>query len=132
MSSTSASSSVVAVVTSAATVSDRGSLRIADKVVERIARQSALENGRVVAVGGRLEQVVGNRYPRVSANVAGDRVRVDLEIAITWPAPADDVSREVRTAVSERVGELTGMQVDAVDVRVAHFAPPLSQDRSVR
>lgn len=131
-SSTSANCSVAAVVTSPPAAEDRGSLHIADRAVERIARQSALETGTVVATGGRIDQVVGNRYPRVSAKVAGDRVRVGLDIAITWPAATATVTSEVRSHVAYRVGELTGMQVDAVDVNVAQFAPSGSGIRSVQ
>jgi len=101
---------------------DRGTLHIADHVVELIAGRAALEVDRVVATGGRLDQVVGHRYPRVSTTIAGQRVRVGVKVALTWPAPVAAVVQDVREVVRTRLAEMTGMQIDTVDVTVAEFA----------
>jgi len=97
----------------------RGSLVIADSVVERIAAIAAGEVAGVVKAGSGLDQVLGHRYPKVSATIAGHRVRIFVEIAAAWPYPLGQVSGQVRVAVGERISELTGDQVDAVDVFVA-------------
>lgn len=102
---------------------DRGTLHIADHVVERIAGHAALEVDRVVATGGRLDQVVGHRYPRATTTIAGQRVRVGVKVALTWPAPVAAVLEDVRDVVRTRLAEMTGMQIDVVDVTVAEFAP---------
>ena len=102
---------------------DRGTLHIADHVVERIAGHAALEVAGVVATGGRLDQVVGHRYPRVSTTIAGRRVRVGVKVALTWPAPVETVVQNVRDVVRTRLAEMTGMQIDTVDITVAEFAP---------
>lgn len=103
---------------------DRGTLHIADHVIDRIASHAALQVDRVVATGGRLDQVVGHRYPRATSTVAGRRVRVGLEVALTWPAPVAAVTQNIREVVRTRLEEMTGMQIDTVDITVSQFASP--------
>lgn len=97
----------------------RGALEIADRVVQRIAAHTARGVAGVVSSGSGLDQVLGHRYPKADATVAGDRARVDVEIAVAWPHPLGEVSAQVRDTVARRVQELVGLRVDAVDVRAA-------------
>lgn len=97
----------------------RGNLVIADSVVERIAAIAAGEVEGVVKAGSGLDQVMGHRYPKVSATIAGRRARIKVEIAVAWPHPLGKVSGRVREVVRDRVTDLAGVQVDAVDVHAA-------------
>lgn len=105
---------------------ERGRLSIADRVVEHIAELAARQVDGVATTGSSLERAVGRQYPRAEAHVAGHRVRVVLQIAVTWPAALPQVAAAVRDSVAERVATLVGMHVDAVDVsaaKVVHAQP---------
>lgn len=92
---------------------------MADRVVERVARIAAAEVDGVVPRGSGLDGLLGHRYPRAEATVAGDRTRVHVEVAVGWPLPLAQVASAVRARVTERLGELVGLVVDAVDVTAA-------------
>jgi len=99
--------------------------------VERIATIAAGEVEGVVRAGSGLGQVLGHRYPKANATVAGNSARIEVEIAIAWPHPLGQVCRQVRDEVRDRVTELVGLQVDAVDVTAAKVmhAPEPEQRR---
>ncbi len=105
----------------------RGRLVVADRVVERIATIAAREVPGVTPAGSALGRAVGRRYPKADAQVAGDRVRITVEVAVAWPASLVDVTAGVRDIVRSRLGELAGLQVDTVDViaaKVVHEDAP--------
>src|SRR4051794_14458373 len=97
----------------------RGRLDIAERAVERIATQVASQVSGVADVGSTLERAVGRQYPKASAQVAGDRATLDLEIAVAWPAPLAGVTGTVREQVRSRLYELAGLHLDAVNVVAA-------------
>lgn len=101
---------------------ERGGLHVAGKAIERIATHAAQRVGGVTPTGSGLERMVGRKLPRASSTVAGDTVRLSLDIAATWPSVAGDVARAVRSEVAQQVGYLTGLSVAAVDVTVAKYA----------
>lgn len=77
--------------------------------------------------GSALGRAVGRRYPKADAQVAGDRARITVEVAVAWPASLVDVTAGVRDIVRSRLGELAGLQVDTVDViaaKVVHEDAP--------
>ena len=97
----------------------RGHLAIANRVVERIATVAAGQVQGVAPAGSGLDQVLGHRYPKTNATVAGNRARIHVEIAVAWPHPLGQVCGQVRDEVRDRLTELTGLRVDAVDVTAA-------------
>lgn len=97
----------------------RGRLVIADRVVEKVASIAAAEVEGVVASGSGLGGLFGHRYPRADATVAGERARVHVEVAVSWPMPLAQVAAAVRQQVGRRLDELVGLAVDAVDVTAA-------------
>lgn len=97
----------------------RGTLVIADSVVERIAAIAASAVRGVISTGSGLDQVLGHRYPKVNATISGRRARIRVDIAVAWPSPLGQVCGQVRDEVHHRVTELAGIQVDAVDVHAA-------------
>ncbi|MPQ96635.1 hypothetical protein GB931_01600 [Modestobacter sp. I12A-02628] len=88
----------------------RGSLTLVDRVVERVAAQAATEVSRTGAP-------VRDR-PAVTARVDGDVAVLALSLALPWPSPVAQLSRDVRGHVVARVAELTGVRAVQVDVRV--------------
>lgn len=98
---------------------ERGRTVIADAVLERLAAHAALEVDGVVPTGSGLDTLVGRRLPKADGTVAGQRARVALDVALAWPHPVAAVAGQVREHVSSRLRELTGLDIDAVDVQVA-------------
>ncbi len=107
---------------------ERGRTTIADSVLERIACKAATEVGGVVRAGSGLDKVVGRQYPKATAEVAGSRATVGLDIAVAWPHSLASVSATVRDTVRARLGELSGLAIDVVDVNVATVLPPAQPD----
>lgn len=99
----------------------RGTTTIADKVLERLAARAALEVPGVVrhSTGPDVLSAVTPDLPRASAQVAGDRVSVDLKVAVDWAASAHEVAASVRRHAREELQRLTGKTVDRVDVTVS-------------
>lgn len=105
----------------------RGHLVVANTVVERIATLVASQVVGVVSAGSGFDQVLGHRYPKATATVAGDRARIHVEIAVAWPHPLGQVAERVRNEVRHRVTTLADLRVDAVDVtaaKVLHVPEP--------
>lgn len=110
---------------------ERGDLVITDRAVQRIAEAAALAVPGIVPAGqstGTLNAALGRAYPRVDCEVAGGRVRAEIEIVGRWPTPAPRLAAEVRQAVTDQLQRLAGLRVDAVDVTIAKIvrvaAPP--------
>jgi len=99
---------------------ERGRLDIAERVVERIATIAASEVPGVLTTGSMLEGVLGRRYPKAGAEVAGRHATVSLDVAVAWAIPLADTAASVRARVRARVQDLAGLQVDAVHVSVAN------------
>ena len=100
----------------------RGSLLIKDRAVQRIAEAAALSVTGVAAADKSTNAVnaaLGRAYPRVDCDVAGGRVRAELEIVGVWPTPAPLLAAQVRDTVTEQLERLAGLTVDAVDVTIA-------------
>jgi len=103
---------------------ERGSTTIAASAVQHIAEAELGQVPGVVATGSGLDKMVGRQYPKVTADVAGSRARLSIEIAAAWPLPLADVCARVRDTLSTRLTELTGLSIDAVDVTAAKVVQP--------
>lgn len=116
-------------------LAQRGSVHVADQAVERIVRAAVLQVDGVTPAGetaGTVGTALGRTYPRVACRTAGDRVRAAAEIAITWPASATQVAREVQAAVTDHLERLAGLRVDAVEVVIAQVVLAAQPGRRVR
>ena len=96
--------------------SDRGTLELTPRVVTRIAEQTALQVRHVVRRSEGLNRLVGRSLPRVSASIDRDRVRLELDVAVHWPCPLEEVAVEVRDHVAAETARLTGLNVRSADV----------------
>ncbi|WP_372594866.1 Asp23/Gls24 family envelope stress response protein [Actinotalea sp.] len=98
----------------------RGSLEIADRAVATIVRRSIVDVPGVAptSASGTMNRAVGRGYPRVSVQRAGQHVRVGVDLAVLWPAPAGTIAGRVQEAIAHGLAELAGLVVDGVDVTV--------------
>lgn len=104
----------------------RGSLTIADRVVEQIASQAATEVDHVTGVprrllGQTLGKVKADSQARASAKVDGSIVSISLAVAVEYPTPVRSAAAAVRQHVSSTVHALCGLSVAEVHVDVPHF-----------
>ena len=101
---------------------ERGNLIIKDRAVQRIAEAAALSVPGVVPAAqstNTLNAALGRAYPRVDCEVAGGRVRAEVEIVGLWPTPAPQLGAQVRQTITDQLQRLAGLRVDAVDVTIA-------------
>lgn len=110
----------------------RGSLVVSDKAVQRIAAAAALEVPGVAprsTSASALGSALGRTYPRVDCQVAGHRVRAEVQIVTHWPQPAARVAAEVREHVAQRLRTLAALEADSVEVHVEKVVRPTTPER---
>ncbi|MGW7403939.1 hypothetical protein ACWGI9_09400 [Streptomyces sp. NPDC054833] len=94
---------------------ERGALRIADRVVAKIAGQAARE-----AVEPLVKEAAA---PQATVVVHHDTVRVRVHLELDYPSDIGARCAAVRRHVVERVGALVGMEVPVVVVQVERLHP---------
>ncbi|MHA3705061.1 Asp23/Gls24 family envelope stress response protein [Jatrophihabitans sp. YIM 134969] len=111
---------------------DRGRTTIADRVVEKIAAQAAVEVDHAAGLRRSLAgRSLGSPRVRATAEVDGRVAALRLDLAVDYPAPVRQVTRAVRQRVTEQVATLAGMRVDHVDITVAALRRPPVERRRV-
>lgn len=118
-------------------VSGRGSLTIADRVVERVAGYAVTQVDRASAAPRRVLGVnVGDARPQeeasVRARVHGDIATVDASIAVAWPTSVRSVCEAVRRRIREDVDHITGVRVEQIDLDVVSMSVPTAPRRRVQ
>jgi uncharacterized alkaline shock family protein YloU len=103
----------------------RGSTIIADDVLETLAAKNALG---VPGVVRHSTGTLGTTFPTADAETAGDRIRLQLRVAVQWEAKAHEVASAVRSEVRRKLQEQTGKTVDRVDVTVEALVPAARRD----
>lgn len=114
----------------------RGTTRIAEVVVAKLAQRAAmtvdevvgLDRGAAGAVSGVVGRVRGGDHavPGVSVEVGTSEAAVDLTAAVRYPAPIARVAEAIREAVRSEVTRSTRLEV--VEVNVAVIDLPLAGD----
>jgi uncharacterized alkaline shock family protein YloU len=101
-----------------------GRVEVSSRAVEKIAALAAME---VEDAGGATGRGLGrqsrrrsglNRMPKVSADVEGGHVFLDLELSVRWPASVAQVSDAVRDRLVADVSTLAGLEVSEVNIEV--------------
>lgn len=100
---------------------ERGSLRIADRVVAKIATLAAHD---ALAEAPRAEHVPGGTRPNASVAVRRGQVYVRLSVELGYPNDIGAVARSVRRRVADRIQALTGMDVSEVAMEVERLHSP--------
>ncbi|WP_410582586.1 Asp23/Gls24 family envelope stress response protein [Amycolatopsis sp. lyj-108] len=109
--------------TASADPGERGVLTIADSAVEHIAARAVTE---VDGVGGSSARVLGvavggenlDRGAKVSATVFGGSAALAVRLSIGYPRSVRGTTGVVRDHLVRRVGDLTGLMVERVDITV--------------
>ncbi len=100
----------------------RGTLTIADRVIDRISAYAAGSLDDVVVTRSTLDKMVGRRLPKSSTDIRGNQVRINLEVAVVWPAPLAEVVQKIQETVRSQVESQSGMTVRSIDVTVSKMA----------
>ncbi|CAJ64894.1 MULTISPECIES: Asp23/Gls24 family envelope stress response protein [Frankia] len=111
-----------------------GSLRVADRVVEKIAAMAAAEVPGVTGPPRRLSRRGGARRggarwrgharrPRVDARLEGSTARLTMTFSVRYPNPVGETAERVRGEVQERVAALAGVRVAHLDIEVPSLSP---------
>jgi uncharacterized alkaline shock family protein YloU len=116
---------------------DRGSLSIADRVVERVAGYAATQVDGAAAAPRRLLGIsVGEARPdaeaAVRATVDGSVATVEATIAVAWPQSVRRVTEALRSRIREDVRRVTDVEVAHVDVDVVDFVTAATPARRVQ
>lgn len=103
-----------------------GRLTIADEVFAAIAERAVVEV-REPGSGSPVPAVVliGGRGKGVEAKLEdNETVRFSLRVSLRYGEPIPLVSQEIQERVVQRVGEMTGLRVSAVDVYIQEIRLP--------
>lgn len=102
-----------------------GEVRVADEVIAIIAGLAATEVDGVSSMAGNItNELVSklgmkNLSKGVKVNVAETSVEVDLALNIKYGYEIPDVSNKVQEKVKSAIETMTGLDVSAVNVRIA-------------
>ncbi len=120
-----------------APAAERGTLDIADVVVEKIA---ATALGKVADIGGVARRILGvplgaedpDRLADVHATVTGTVVVLQVRVTVAYPAPVAATTDRARRHLVDRIGELTGLHTERVDITVTALTAPAATPRVLR
>lgn len=93
-----------------------GSINISEDVLSILAVEAIKE---VEGVGG-ISSVSGKKNPfkGIKVSVEEDNVTVDAHILVVYGNPVNEVAKQVQISVSKAIGDMTGLNVKAVNVNV--------------
>lgn len=100
----------------------RGTLTLSDGVVEKIASQVVAEvndtYGTSRGLLGWRDRVGSTVRPAVDVDLHADFVDLSISVGLLFPVSLRTASETIRDRVRQRVGDLTGVPVRRVDVRI--------------
>ena len=105
-----------------------GEVQIASDVVSAIAGISAAEADGVQAMaGGSINDIAGklgmkNYSKGVRVTIAGDKAAVEISVTLKYGYSIPEVSEKVQKKVSQAIENMTGLEVEKVNVRIAGIA----------
>jgi uncharacterized alkaline shock family protein YloU len=116
---------------------DRGSLTIADKVVERVAGYAVTQVPGASAaprrvLGVNVGEARADAEASVTAKVEGRVATVSATVAIAWPQPVRAVAERLRGRIRDDVLRMTDVEVAQIDLDVVTFAAASTPTRRVQ
>ncbi|GAA3763573.1 Asp23/Gls24 family envelope stress response protein [Salinactinospora qingdaonensis] len=100
----------------------RGRTAIPERVVAKIATRAADETETTrTGAGGALPLFAAAKGSRAQAHRSGASVMLSLSIAVGYPVPVRQATREVRRHVQDTVERLTGLRVRHTDIEVTEL-----------
>jgi uncharacterized alkaline shock family protein YloU len=115
----------------------RGTLRIHDRVVEKVAGHAVTTIPDAAAAPRRvLGMTVSAARPddeaaKVTATVHGDSVTVAATVAVSWPSPIRQVVAQLGQRIRDDISLHTGLSVDRIDLDVVSLRLGEGQGRRV-
>jgi len=109
-----------------------GRITVEPRAVERIAALAAAEVPDAGASTGRIlgfRRSPGGRLPKVTAEVDGHLVFLDVELSVRWPTPVGRVTEQVRQHLFTQLRELVGLEVCEVNIEVVELVTESSSAR---
>ena len=97
---------------------ERGSIRLADRVLARIAARAAAE-----ALADQLAEPGRIDYPRATASQGRRGVTITVGLDLPYPLDIAAVTRAVHRRVTERVVRLAGSEDPRIDLVVERLIP---------
>lgn len=111
---------------------ERGRTVLAPQVVDKIAAQAATEIDGISGLQRRIAgRALGNAQVRAQSDLDGQVVAVRMQLAVEFPAPLLELTRQVRQHVTEQIQTLCSLRVDHIDITVAALRGGASQRRRV-
>ncbi|AXB43711.1 Asp23/Gls24 family envelope stress response protein [Amycolatopsis albispora] len=110
-------------------MSERGTLTIEDRVIERIATRAVTE---LDGLGGTTRLFGDDQAAKVSARVTGETAALDVRLSVEYPLSVASTTESARRHLRQRVGELAGLTVSRVDITVTALRPRAAETRRVR
>lgn len=96
-----------------------GSINISEDVLTIIAVEAIKEVEGVGGVGNADFRSKKNHFKGVKVAVEEENVTVDAYILVTYGHPVNEVAKQVQTSVAKAIGDMTGLNVEAVNVHVS-------------
>lgn len=113
---------------------DRGTLTIAEKVIEKIAGQIAADtpgvhgaSGGFLGIGSHDDE---DARPKVTAELHGRIVSLHVRAGVRYPAPLRSTTEHLRERIRSQVSERCGVDVRQVDIDITSLVT--RTDRSGR
>ena len=107
-----------------------GSVKIADDVVARIAGLAATEVEGVSSMAGNITAEALAKANRknigkgVKVNVSGGKVTAELSLMMAYGYNIPEICEQVQSRVKSAIGNMTGLNVTSVNIRVAGITMP--------
>jgi uncharacterized alkaline shock family protein YloU len=116
---------------------ERGSLTVADRVVQRVAGYAVtLVDGTSAAprrvLGVSVGEARDDKEASVDARVDGHTATISTSVAMGWPASVREVAARLRRRVRDDVERITGVRVAHVDIDVVSMSAPSARRRRVQ
>ncbi|MDD6189756.1 MAG: Asp23/Gls24 family envelope stress response protein [Clostridiales bacterium] len=100
-----------------------GSINISEDVLSILTVEAIKEvegvGGISSASGGKELLGKKNPFKGVKVVVEDDNVTIDAHILVVYGNPVNEVAKQVQTSVSKAVGDMTGLNIKAVNVHVS-------------
>jgi uncharacterized alkaline shock family protein YloU len=116
----------------------RGTLRIHDRVVEKVAGHAvttipdaAAAPRRVLGMTVSAARRPDDEAAKVTATVHGDSVTVAATVAVSWPSPIRQVVAQLGQRIRDDISLHTGLSVDRIDLDVVSLRLAEGQGRRV-
>lgn len=114
----------------------RGRLIMPERVIEKIAGQAASEvaqaSGRSGGVLGFGAVPDGSARPRVEVDLSAESADLSIKVGVAYPGSIRAATQQIRDHVTQRVEQLTGVDVRRVDIDVMFLSTGVDERRRGR